>query len=257
MKRDENGYIVVETVGCFVLFVLLITSILSIINIVTVQARVHYAISQTAQTISMYTYALEKTGLADPLMGVADRADSAQGEIDTFKNNVNGILDALDGISSAKGFDDVYNSGNALWDSGKNLYEQGEELSNRNPKELLQDFIDYGVDQANSQLLQIMLRSLMNRYLANGEMSGDEYLKAYNVIDGIHGLKFAALETFDLSKTGNNNSRLLTVDGDVRIRVTYKIDYTFGALPLPFTELTITQEAVTKAWLSGQGEGYK
>ena len=88
MKRDENGYIVVETVGSFVLFILLVTSILSIINVVTVQARVHYAMSQTAQTLSMYAYALEKAGLSDPLMGIAESADNTQEEIDTFKDNL-------------------------------------------------------------------------------------------------------------------------------------------------------------------------
>ena len=51
MKRDENGYIVVETIGCFVLFVFLMTSILSLINIVTLQARVHYALTFDWQTL--------------------------------------------------------------------------------------------------------------------------------------------------------------------------------------------------------------
>ena len=41
MRRDERGYIVVETIGSFLLFVLAVTSILSLINIVAVQARVH------------------------------------------------------------------------------------------------------------------------------------------------------------------------------------------------------------------------
>ena len=48
----------------------------------------------------------------------------------------------------------------------------------------------------------------------------------------------------------------MTKDGDVRIRVDYYIDYTFGALPLPFTRLHVTQEVTTKAWLGGEGDGY-
>ena len=41
MGKDERGYIVVETIGSFLLFVLLVLSILSLINIVAVQARIH------------------------------------------------------------------------------------------------------------------------------------------------------------------------------------------------------------------------
>ena len=59
MKRDQGGYIVVETIACFTLFVFLMMSILSLINIVTVQARVHYAITQAAETLSMYSYTLD------------------------------------------------------------------------------------------------------------------------------------------------------------------------------------------------------
>ena len=49
MKRDEGGYIVVETITSFLLFVLLNISILSLINIVTVQSRIHYAVTQAAE----------------------------------------------------------------------------------------------------------------------------------------------------------------------------------------------------------------
>ena len=39
MGKDQRGYIVVETIGAFLLFVFLNISILSLINIVVVQSR--------------------------------------------------------------------------------------------------------------------------------------------------------------------------------------------------------------------------
>ena len=95
MRRDERGYIVVETIGSFLLFVLAVTSILSLINIVAVQARVHYAITQAAQTVSMYCYVLDVTGAADHLVASAGQAQTVQVESDAFKENLNGLLDAL------------------------------------------------------------------------------------------------------------------------------------------------------------------
>ena len=40
--------------------------------------------------------------------------------------------------------------------------------------------------------------------------------------------------------------------------VQYVVEYSFGALILPFDEpkLHITQEVMTKAWLGGEGKGY-
>ena len=63
MRQDQRGYIVVETIGSFLLFTLLIVSILTMINIVTVQARVHAALTQACETVSMYSY---RGGLPHP-----------------------------------------------------------------------------------------------------------------------------------------------------------------------------------------------
>ena len=99
MRRDERGYIVVETIGSFLLFVLAVTSILSLINIVAVQARVHYAITQAAQTVSMYCYVLDVAGAADHLVASAGQAQTVQVESDAFKENLNGLLDGLESLS--------------------------------------------------------------------------------------------------------------------------------------------------------------
>ena len=70
MRKDENGYIVVETIGAFTLFVFFVASILALINIVALQARVHNAITQAAQTVSMYSYVLELTGVSLSLIHI-------------------------------------------------------------------------------------------------------------------------------------------------------------------------------------------
>lgn len=73
MRRDEKGYIVVETIGCFILFLFLNASILSLINIVTIQARVHYAMTQAAEAVSMYTYTLDTLGFAEHIVDGAKK----------------------------------------------------------------------------------------------------------------------------------------------------------------------------------------
>ena len=78
MHQNDGGYIVVETISCFLLFVFLNLSILSLINIVTVQARVHYALSQAAESVSMYTYVLNQMGVTDHLVKNAKKKASTR-----------------------------------------------------------------------------------------------------------------------------------------------------------------------------------
>ena len=166
-------------------------------------------------------------------------------------------LGAVNDFSEANSFEDYYKIGEDLNEPVKGMVNQGEHLAETDPKELFQTFLDYGIDKIAGQGYQWLLQRLMVRYLSNGQMDGDTYLRTFGVVDGVDGLEFAVFDTFNLNATKNTDSKLLTKDGDVRIIVKYKINYAFGALPLPFNKIKVTQEAITKAWLKGDGEGYK
>jgi len=183
MGKNEKGYITVETLGTFLPFVFLVVSILSLVNIVTVQTRVHYALTQTANTLSVYAH-----------------ATSGQP-----KNNIETVLENIGSIDS----EDI-----------------------KIPLEI----IEYMGDP------NTLVRELMGRYLSNGSLSGGEYLKSANVIGGLNGLEFGGS----------------AIDGgEISLAVEYAIEYKFGVLPLPFgPKLKVTQQAKTRAWQGGAGEGY-
>lgn len=254
MRRDERGYIVVETIVAFTLFVFLMASILSLINIVTVQARVHYALTQAAETVSMYSYALDAMGVSDHLMASSGRSDKTEGEVNKFITNVNSVVDSLETLNMSG----IEASGEALAQQGNNLAQRLE----NDPRDVLQNVMNYGLQKAGSYAFDELMRPLVGWYLTNGELSGDAFLKAFRVEGGLDGLSFApgSLPGWNGEEhrviTSYDSTRLLTSEGDIRIVVSYKIDYSFGALPLPFKDLKVTQEVVTKAWLGGQGEGY-
>lgn len=248
MERDERGYIVIETIGSFLLLVLLMLSILSLVNIVTVQARVHYALTQAAETVSMYSYALEVTGIADHAMANAAQAEAVQGEVDTMTQNV---YDVLDGIQSLS-FDKVKDSGENVGVQIQGWIESTEE----DPEQTIRYLLNYVLNKSSNAAYGALMRPLVGHYLSNGEQSGDEYLKSAQVVGGLEGLDFS--NGFNIINPVKE-STLLDSNGYLWLRVTYNIDYTFGALPLPWTEptLEITQTVVTKAWLDGFGEGYQ
>ena len=249
MNKNDDGYIVVETIGAFIPFTLLIVSILSLVNIITLQARVHYAMTQAAITISMYCYALEAIGIADSLSELDSKSLDATAGINSFKNNITDVLSGIDDLMGSGGSDASNRSFGSL------------ELEVGDPKDVLQKLLNFGTDAAVDMLFEQLARPLVGRYLANGNMTGDEYLRSVGVTSKqssfVNAEGLGALRFFRLNITSLSSSALIDKDGNVRLVVEYEVEYTFGGLPLPFRPtLRITQSAITKAWLNGSGEGY-
>jgi len=223
MRKDENGYIVVETVGTFIPFVLLVISILSLVNIVTLQARVHNALTQTANTLSMYSYILHASGAADGLAGMDRRAGG-------FKDNINSVITGIEALSK----------GNGLGGGNGNRSLGSAEEAVGDPKHMIQSFANFGINEIRNLVFEQFARPLVGRNLANGDMTGGEYLNSVRVANFEFG-----------------DCVIIDRNGNVKLTVDYEIEYTFGALRIPFgPTLKITQTAVTKAWLGGSGEGY-
>jgi len=251
MREDENGYIVVETVGAFIPFVLLVVSILSLVNIVALQARVHYALTQAANTLSMYSYALEVMGIANGLSMLDNKANKVAREANALRNDVIGVLSGIEAFSDISG---AAEHGEAVVDR---VFGWGEEEAG-DPKKVLQMLMNYGLNEVRNQLFEELARPLVGRYLANGDMTGDQYLRSVKVVNSGNGKTgLDALEFHKWGGLGIGNSVMIDRDGNVKLVVYYEIEYTFGVLPLPFRPtLCITQTAVTKAWLNGSGKGY-
>jgi len=223
MRKDEGGYIVVETVGAFIPFLLLVISILSLVNIVTLQARVHNALTQTAMTLSIYSYVLHTTGVADGLMTADEKAGAARESIDA-------VFDGIESLSR----------GTISIDDGERILSSVESAVG-DPKGMIQSFLNFGVSELQGLAVEQLARPMMGRFLANGTMSGDEYLDSVMVTNFNFG-----------------DCYIVDKDGNVRLTVNYEVEYTFGMIRFSFgPTLRITQTATTKAWLGGSGEGYK
>lgn len=236
MRQDQRGYIVVETIGAFLLLVLLVLSILSLVNIVTVQSRMHYALSQSAQTLSMYSYALEAAGFGDEALNLAGNAENAQGKAEEFLADANDLIDAMQSFSLS----DAQESGSAVVGQIQDAVS--------NPKEMLRLTLNFGLKKGADELFQVLVKPLILHYLRNGDQSGEEFLADY-------GVDVDSMEMSDGS-WGVKDTTLLDSEGNIKLTVHYQVEYVFGALPIPFDKLDITQTVMTKSWLGGNGEGY-
>ena len=249
MNKNDEGYIVVETIGVFIPFVLLVVSILSLVNIVTLQTRVHYSLTQAANTLAMYSYTLHITGVADGLQILDYRAGVASRGAEEIISDIGGVLDGINNLSFRDTMIHGLTATNRVTGAGESIADD--------PVAAMQLVLNYALNEGRNILFGELVRPLFGRYLSNGGMTGDEYLRSVNVIGGLDGLDFYEFSLPDPSGAGASNSVLIDQFGDVRLVVQYEIEYKIGTLPLPFEpKLKVTQQVRTKAWLNGRGEGY-
>jgi len=187
------------------------------------QARMHNALTQTANTLAAYSYVLYLTDAADTLITIDAKASAT-------KENIDLVLGGIESLSKGNG-----SSGNTV-----SLILDQAEAAVGDPKTTIQNIANFGIAKAQGYATGGLLQPFIGRYLATGDKSGDNYLKSVRV-DGI-----------DLS-----DSVIIDKNGNVKITAHYEIEYTFGALKFPFKPtLSVTQTAVTKAWLGGSGVRY-
>ena len=264
MKKDERGTVLIEFVGSFLLFVLLIMSVLSLVNLGTMQARMHYAMTQTANTISMYGYVLNVVGADKFLMGIDSGGEGLKDGANKTIDDVNKVLNNINDLN-------VPGVVNSAEDAAYNI---GETVSGAidNPTQALQSVLQYALQQGMGFGFEQLLRPLIGYHLTNGEQSGDEYLRSVGV-DGVDSLEFYTFSLPGYTKPNTekgelvgkinglpaDDSVLLDSDGNIRITVQYEMAYSFMGLNsiLPFEpKLKVTQSVMTKMWLGGRGEGY-
>lgn len=241
--NDDRGSIVIETIGAFIPFMLLMASILSLVNVVSTQARVHHALTQTALAISQYSYVLEVTGVSDVLMNNSRNANRVRDGAHQMQDNVNTVITGIQGLSPG----DIVDGGSGAFDLAM---DWGESAMN-NPMEIVQLFLGAGLHELTSYVAtEILFRPLVGRYLTNGDISGNEFLRRAGVIGGINGLNF-----YSFSLDGSHNSAIINENGQINITVRYEIRHRIGAIPVPAT-LRVTQTVQTRSWLGGSGRGY-
>jgi hypothetical protein len=258
MKKQDDGYIVVETLLSFIMFLFFALSLLSLINIVTVNMRMHYAVTQVTNELSMYSYLVDVVGATDELVAFKEAGGKLDAEINTFKDNIRNTVDStteagkrtkeiIDNPSTFKDnlstitdlLESAIGSGEAVVDKAEDMYENPEYYINLLLDKVLDGAVDYIV--ANH-----IIKPMMEKYLENGDTTADTYLNANNIGTDIEPYNYDTLD-FDTRFFMNKN-------GDIIVTVTYDIDYTFGFLPLDFTKLSFTQSAKTRAWIGEDTE---
>lgn len=258
MRKNEDGTIALETCLAFIPLIIMVMAIVSLVDVSVTQAKMHYALTQTANTVSMYGYVMEPTGIADSLKGFAKKHDEFDVQLNEVKGNITDIVDAISNLpqsamNNTSGIEEATSTagtaGTALLGTYNKIVED--------PKAIISLFLNSALDEGQQILFQALVKPLVIGYLEEGSLSGEEYLIKAGIVNGAEGLSFDVSEKGNYEAGSSNDSKLIDANGDLTIVLNYKIAYRFGMF-IPFdTDIEITQMVKTKMFLGGVGDGYE
>ena len=224
MVRCEKGHIVVEFTISFMLFILMCWAFLAMINVTALQSRVHFALTQTAIEISMYAYIIEALGFTDNIESWSEGHAATNELINNMGTLISDVK--MDPVGATPGtVEDIIDIAETIADD---------------PKKFLTDILKYAAVDLSHETL---IRPIFNKNMG-GRENANVFLQR-NKVEGDTSLLSGFLNTHMVSF----DESYLIRDGNTVIRATYEVDFTFGMLP--FTNLKISQTAMTRAWLGG------
>jgi len=217
ITHDDNGHIIVETLGSFTMLIMVMAVIISLVNIIAVKSHIHSAMTQTALDMSMYAYV--STLLPE---------DSEPG---IFSELSNGITNLSTGIAAdfAGFFIDDYAA------------------------ELLRKLASTYDEQTRQMVMDDAVEKIFVKYLCDdlllAEIQANNYLLKYGIYspDGSR----RGLNAMEFSIGDGISSTMVDSNGDTIIIILYKIKFNiFNVISLPLY-LDVQQTVKTKAWLGG------
>lgn len=274
-NKKEHGSVIVEATIVLPVFFVAVLLIINLINIFSLHNRIQFAINSAAHELSSYSYILAKTGLLD-----AERTFEADGEtytsaidetsdaivtclnsIQTLKGDVDTLKDQVQKVEVSQQYaDDLKNNLNQTNEDAKQTVEDGKDATEKvkerfeDPKGTVVGIGFIGVEaleyMAHKQLGAEAARIFTKKYLDMGEMSADQYLRAYGVKDGYQGLSFSGSSVMADEKKQMID---IIVKYDVSLSTFWMMFYDSEHEP----KLKIAQRVTVPAWSEGDGQPVK
>lgn len=273
-ENTESGMMVVEAVLSFTVFIMVVVAIIYLTNIFMLHNKIQFAINSAAHEIAGYSYLYAALGISDaentveadgrphttPINDTANQVVDSLNKIETLADSLGGTAQSIENLEfSEESFQEVKNQfdqlktdADAAIDSGKKSAAGLEDLFSH-PKSLLAGIIYIGAYEigyeAKSMIGRAAAAGLTKKYLEQGELSADEYLRSYGVKDGYAGLDFSGTTIFCENKEGAGRM--------IDIVVSYDIDMSFLAFIIPDPRIHVVQRVSVAGWVDGDGEKLK
>lgn len=221
-----KGAFAIETLISVTIFMMAILALMMFTVIIRTEARMQYALNQTAKEISSYYYVLDKTGLG---FGVEKSGDV---------EDMNKLIDGVSNLTKEE------KTGNWKIDDFSNVNDIYQLIKDKDPLTVIKSVFQYaaatGINSKISELIAPPLcQALMPKYIAGDNT--DKYLQSMGVGNSIEDVNFS-------------QSDFMGDEESINLVAVYKINtksITFGMID---QELTICQTASVKAWKDNKVE---
>lgn len=216
-----KGAFAIETLISVTIFMMAILALMMFTVIIRTEARMQYALNQTAKEISSYYYVLDKTGLG---FGV--------------KNDDKNVGDMNKLIGGVSNLTETVETGNWSIDDFSNINDIYQLIKDKAPLTVIKSVFQYAAaNAANDQISKLiappLCQALMPKYIAGDNT--DKYLQSMGVGNSIEDVNFS-------------QSNFMGDGKSINLVAVYKINtksITFGMID---QELVICQTASVKAW---------
>ena len=267
-RSSESGMMVVEAVISFTIFIMVSLLIVYLTNIFILHNKIQFAINSAAHEIASYSYLYEALSLREGEQTIKEDGsayvqpidDTTKEVLDTLNkmqetgDSIGGLKDSVNNIEFSESsindiltqFDAVKQNADGTYQSAKAAASGLKELFS-DPQHLLVGIIYLGAS-GGSYLLKSAVGTgaawaLTGKYLTQGSLDADAYLKSHGIAEGYDGLDFGGSTLF--------------CDDDMRLVdlvVEYDVDLTFVKLLIPDAKLHVVQRVTVPAWLDGDGK---
>lgn len=264
-KASERGAVVIEAAISLTTFLFVFFMLFSIVSICRAQARIQIAIDATAKEISQYSYLYGLTGLDTSLAKFQESANNTKSEVNSA---IDGVVQTFEGIRQLGGqakdinvssvsdvltqWDEISESFNDV--KGKEAHAK-ETIVNmaKDPQKLLMGLArlvgSEALELGKSRLIaEPICHALVEKHL---KLSESGSANAFCKMVGIQPGTFLGKESYYNGLDFSNSTLFPYGSDEITIIVTYRVKL-LPLLPIDKT-FTITQRAVTKGWLHGDG----
>lgn len=264
-RTSERGAVVIEAAISLTTFLFMFFMLYSIVSICRAQARIQIAIDATAKEISQYSYIYGLTGLDTSLTKFQDSANKTKSELNSAIDGVAQTFEGIQQLGSKAGdmnvssVDDVLSKwdeiSEAISDTEDKAASARETIMNmaKDPQKLLIGMArlvgSEALELGKSRLIaEPVCHALVEKHL---KVSDSSSANAFCKMVGIQPGTFLGKESYYNGLDFSNSTLFPYGSDEITIVVTYQVKL-LPLLPINKT-FTITQRAVTKGWLHGDG----
>lgn len=250
IDNRESGAIAIDAILGITVFLISMCTIMFLSFIIRIEAKMQYAVNQTAKEISSYYYVLDTVGLA--------KFTSSGSSED--KKAINSILDGVSDLASATGgtlssinidlkdLPGTLNRAAANRDELVANYQQAQSLyakikdAGKNPMGLMKGaLLACAHSFSNRMIAPFLCRMIMPKYIESDDAKRERYYKTLGLEHGIDDIDFYRSSLMDDNRT-------------VKIVAVYQVnlkELSFGLLDI---DMTFCKTAVTAAWCKPDGK---